>query len=188
MRIIAGDFKGRKLHTPIDRKIRPTADKVKEAIFSMIERDLPEAVVVDLFCGTGGLGLEALSRGAAKAYFGDRSKQSLGLAIQNAKCCGAESRSVFLLGDWKTVLARIREPADLILLDPPYETGILNACLDHIEQMGSLADGGVVVAEHPITKAKTSDTPDIAAGWSILKQKRYGDTGVTIYERQTEAK
>ena len=94
MRIIAGDFKGRRLFAPKDGKIRPTTDKVKESIFNMIAAYLGDAVVIDLFSGTGNLGLEAISRGAARCYFGDRSRESMELTRQNIAHCRQEDRAV----------------------------------------------------------------------------------------------
>ena len=101
MRIIAGDYKGRRLNAPADYKIRPTADKVKEALFSIIGDDIDEAVVCDLFSGTGNLGLEALSRGADKCYFVDNSAESIRLIKENIEMCRAEEYSVVIHGDFE---------------------------------------------------------------------------------------
>ncbi|MDD3169680.1 MAG: RsmD family RNA methyltransferase, partial [Eubacteriales bacterium] len=94
MRIIAGDFKGKRLFTPKDSKIRPTTDKVKESIFNMIAPYLEDAVAIDLFSGTGNLGLEAISRGAKRCYFGDKSRESMELTRQNIAHCRQEDRAV----------------------------------------------------------------------------------------------
>jgi 16S rRNA (guanine(966)-N(2))-methyltransferase RsmD len=120
MRVIAGAFKGRKLESPADRQVRPTTDKVKEAIFSMLQGVVPDAVCADLFTGCGALGLEALSRGAKRVYFCDLAKSSRSLARRNAAHCGvSEEEAVFLLGPWERALERIPEPVDLVFLDPP---------------------------------------------------------------------
>ena len=92
MRIIAGELKGRRLTAPKDESVRPTAEKVREAVFSMLQTYIPDAVVVDLFAGTGSLGLEALSRGARRAYFVDRDRTSIALVKANVGTCGVEDR------------------------------------------------------------------------------------------------
>ena len=120
MRIIAGDYKGRRLYTPEDRRIRPTADKVKEALFSIIGDDIDEAVVCDLFSGTGNLGLEALSRGADKCYFGDNSADSIRLIKENIEMCRAGEYSEVIHGDFKKTLSMINEKVNVFFLDPPY--------------------------------------------------------------------
>ena len=148
MRIIAGDFKGRRLFAPKDSRIRPTTDKVKESIFSMVAPYLEDAVVIDLFSGTGNLGLEALSRGAARCYFGDKSRESLELTRQNIAHCGAQDRSVPILGEYEYALRKIREQADLIFLDPPYKEGLMEDCIQMISELSLLSADGVIVAEH----------------------------------------
>ena len=107
MRISTGEFKGRKLETPDNNDIRPTSDKVKEAMFSILTNDVPGAVCCDLFAGTGNLGLEALSRGAELCYFCDSSRASIGIIHRNIEHCGATERSVVLTGDYKKTLKRI---------------------------------------------------------------------------------
>ncbi|MEL7655553.1 MAG: 16S rRNA (guanine(966)-N(2))-methyltransferase RsmD, partial [Bacillota bacterium] len=148
MRIIAGDFKGRRLFAPKDSKIRPTTDKVKESIFSMIAAYLEDAVVVDLFSGTGNLGLEALSRGASRCYFGDKSRESMELTKQNISYCRQEENSVAILGEFEYVLKKIPEKADIIFLDPPYKKGLINSCFEMISDLSLLSDEGIIVAEH----------------------------------------
>ena len=107
MRIVAGDFKGRKLETPMNNDIRPTSEKVKEGLFSSIAGNLYDAVCVDLFAGTGNLGLEALSRGASKCYFGDNSRASIEIVRRNVEHCKAEDWSVVYFGDYEKVLNKI---------------------------------------------------------------------------------
>ena len=127
MRIITGDFKGRRLEMPENYNIRPTTEKVQEAVFSIIAGNLEDAVCVDLFAGTGNLGLEALSRGAKKCYFGDNSRESLALIKRNIAMCRAEDRSRVMPGDFEKVLARLGEKdekIDIFFLDPPYREGL----------------------------------------------------------------
>ena len=104
MRIIAGEYKGRRITAPEDTSVRPTTGKVKEAIFAMLMNDIYDAVTVDLFAGTGNLGLEALSRGARKCYFGDNSRDSLRLIKENIAHCRAEDKSVVIAGSYEKVL------------------------------------------------------------------------------------
>lgn len=178
MRIIAGDYKGRKLITPTDRKVRPTTDKVKEAIFSMSVHYLEDSIVVDLFSGSGNLGLEALSRGAKHCYFCDISKESLALVRQNIAICKAESKSTVIWGDFNNALRKIKEKADIIILDPPYQSGILAACFDMIGKENLLNPGGIIIAEY----GKDIELPDQFGLLSRIKQKKYGTVNISIYE------
>jgi 16S rRNA (guanine(966)-N(2))-methyltransferase RsmD len=177
MRIIAGDFKGRRLFAPKDSRVRPTTDKVKESIFSMIAPYLEDAVVIDLFSGTGNLGLEALSRGSERCFFGDKSRESLELTRQNIAHCRAEDRSVTILGDYDYVLRKIPDKADLIFLDPPYGQGLIQECIAQIAKQSLLSDDGVIVAEHG-TKEQLEEE---IAGFMKIKEKVYGTITISIY-------
>lgn len=177
MRIIAGDFKGRRLFTPKDGRIRPTTDKVKESIFSMIAAYLEGAVVIDLFSGTGNLGLEAISRGAKRCYFGDKSRESLALTRQNIALCRQEDQAVTILGDFEYVLRKIPEKADLIFLDPPYKRGLIRECLHQIEASSLLSEEGIIVAEH----GAEDPLEDRLSGFTKIKEKTYGTISISIY-------
>lgn len=177
MRIVAGAFKGRRLETPVGRDIRPTAEKVKEAVFSMITPNLPEAVCVDLFAGTGNLGLEALSRGAAKCYFGDNSRTSIEIVRRNVAHCRAEALSVICFGDYEKVLRSIHEPVDVFFLDPPYREGLYTGVLALIRELGLLAEEGILVVEH----ATADPFPEELAGFMKQKDRRYGSMTISIY-------
>lgn len=177
MRIIAGDYKGRKLETPLDNKIRPTTDKVKEAIFSIIMPYLDDAICLDLFSGTGNLGLEALSRGANKCYFSDNSRASIKLIGQNIDKCKAQDYSMVLAGDYTKNLARIGEKLDIIFLDPPYEEGLYDNCFKLINEYHLLADEGIIVAEHN----SSENMPEELYGFSKLKERKYGTIIISIY-------
>ena len=182
MRIISGELKGRRLKAPVDYSVRPTSDKVKEAVFSMIAPYIPDSVVVDMFAGTGSLGLEAISRGALRAYFVDRDRASIALVRENVKMCRVEDRAVIFACDYITALSRINEKADIIFLDPPYDAGILNGCIEHIREKNILNIGGIVAAEH----SSGDNMPEMLAGFIKIKEKKYGKTGVTVYENQEE--
>ena len=177
MRIIAGFYKGRRLYTPNDRNIRPTTDKVKEAIFSMIAPNIEDAVAVDLFAGTGNLGLEALSRGAAHCYFGDNSRESINLIKQNIVYCNASNVSTIYAGDYAKVLEKIKQKADVIFLDPPYREGLMLDCLSKITELDLLAEDGIIIAEH----GAKEDLPEKIYGLVKQKEKKYGTITISIY-------
>lgn len=180
MRIITGDFKGRRLEMPENDSIRPTTEKVKEALFSIIAGNLYDAVCVDLFSGTGNLGLEALSRGAQKCYFSDNSRASIELTKRNIAMCRAEEWSVVVPGDYEKMLnylAAKGEKVDIFFVDPPYRKGLYDRCFELIEELDILADEGIIVAEHP--SADSFD--DEICGFVKLKEKSYGSIGITIY-------
>ena len=180
MRIIAGDFKGRKLETPIGYDIRPTTEKVKEAIFSILQNDLYDAVCCDLFSGTGNLGLEALSRGAKKCFFCDNSRDSINITKRNIKACKAEDISVILPGDFEKCLARIEslgEKADIFLLDPPYREGLYERCFELIREYDLLAEDGIILAEHE----RKDEFPDEMFGFKLIKERNYGSITLSIY-------
>ena len=177
LRIIAGDYKGRKLETPLDNRIRPTTDKVKEAIFSIIMASLDDAVCLDLFSGTGNLGLEALSRGASKCYFSDNSRASIKLIGQNIDKCNATEYSVVLAGDYTKNLARINEKLDIIFLDPPYEDGLYDNCFKLIDEYDLLNEDGIIVAEHN----SSEEMPDELYGFTKVKERKYGTIIISIY-------
>lgn len=177
MRIIAGDFKGRILTTPKGEHVRPTTDKVKEAVFSMIAMHLEDAVVLDLFAGSGNLGLEALSRGAKHCYFCDRSKESIGLIKKNIAICRVQEQSSVFISDGLKLLERMPEKVDIVFLDPPYENGMLQTCLLTISQQDLLREGGVIIAEH----GKEEILPDMAGRFVRIKEKKYGTIRLTLY-------
>lgn len=177
MRIIAGDLKGRRLTAPRDNSVRPTSDKVKEAIFSMLSGCYEDEVVVDVFAGTGNLGLEAISRGARYCYFGDKSKESLALIRENVKNCKVEDQSAVIWGDCHMVLKRIPEKAQVIFLDPPYQDGLMISCIEQIHELDLLSEDGYIVAEHSLSEK----LPETIGSFDKLKEKRYGKIAVSVY-------
>jgi 16S rRNA (guanine(966)-N(2))-methyltransferase RsmD len=182
LRIIAGVLKGRRLILPKDSKVRPTTDKVKEALFSMLAPYLQDSVVIDLFSGTGSLGLEAISRGAKQVFFGDKSRTSLALTKANIAHCNVLEQCVTLLGDWEYVLRRIKGPVDLIILDPPYKAGLLTDCIERISELSLIKEDGIIVAEHG-----TDVSLPVQIGQFILeKEKRYGTIVISLYALSTE--
>ena len=179
MRIIAGLLRGRKLISPKGTDVRPTSDKVKEAVFSMLLPYMDEDfVAMDVFTGSGNLGLEAISRGAKTVYFSDSSRESLKLAKENVKLCGVEDNAVLLLGDFKANIRRVHDKVKIFLVDPPYADGQIPEVLRAINDAGNLAEGGVVVCEH----AYKDHMPEELCGFHMVKDRRYGAIGVTMYE------
>lgn len=176
MRIIAGEYKGRKLETPENYDIRPTTDKVKEAMFSILAPDLPGSVCADIFAGTGNLGLEALSRGAAKCYFCDNSRTSVGIIKRNIAHCKAEGAIVYA-GDFTRSLERISEKVDIFFLDPPYEAELYEKAFRKIRELELLSEGGIIVAEH----GKHQDFPEEIEGFSKIKDRKYGHIILSLY-------
>ena len=179
MRIITGEYKGRRLEAPKTYDVRPTSDKVKEAIFDMlIPYYKDDFVCLDLFAGTGNLGLEALSRGASKCYFSDSSRESLKLIRTNIKICEAEEYSVILSGDFRNNINRVSDKVDVIFLDPPYASQFYLDALSEIKKAGILNEGGCIVCEH----SDRDPLPDEYEGFVKVKDRRYGNIGVSIYE------
>lgn len=177
MRIVAGEFKGRRIEMPVNNDIRPTSEKVKEALFSIITGNVPDAVCVDLFAGTGSLGLEAISRGASKCYFGDNSRSSIELVRRNVEYCRAEDRSVICFGSYEKVLNKISEPVDIFFLDPPYKKGLYEDCIQIISELELLSEEGIIVTEHDTR----DEFPEEIAGFIKLKERSYGSKTITIY-------
>ena len=179
MRVITGKARGIQLKTPQGMLTRPTADRVKEALFSIIRFDVANARVLDLFGGTGQLGIECLSRGAASAVFVDRRPDAAALTRENLKLCDLTDRSRVVAGDSMEFLKAAREKYDLIFLDPPYETELLETAIAHIARHDLLNVHGMMIAEHPVDKA----LPALSAPYRMGRTYRYGKIAVTIYHR-----
>ena len=182
MRIITGEYRGRRLESPAGYDVRPTSDKVKEAVFNIIMNEVWDATCVDLFAGTGNLGLEALSRGAKKCYFGDHSRESINLIKNNVKMCRAEDKSVIIAGDYSKILSRINEKVDIFFLDPPYKDGLYENCLEIIDSLDLLSEEGIIVAEHGVRDY----VPETVGSLEIIKERKYGKIMVTIYAKKSE--
>ena len=181
MRVIAGDYKGRKLQTPSDYSIRPTTDKVKEALFSVIQFDIEGRRVLDLFAGTGQLGIEALSRGAESAVFVERRKDALQAVRENLEACGFSDRARVVNGDAMSYL-KSGEKFDLIFLDPPYASGLLEQALEDIARFDICRRHGIIVAESAADKT----LPPLSSPYSIYREYRYGKIKLTVYHRNED--
>ena len=179
MRVITGKARGIQLKTPEGMQTRPTADRVKEALFSIINFDIPGAEVLDLFGGTGQLGIEALSRGAKSAVFVDHSEQACRLIRENLKRTKLEQQGRVVRGDYMDYLSRCRENYDIILLDPPYAEVFLENALKRITEIDILRSGGIIVAERPLEK----ELPWEFEGYTRSKDYKYGKILLTIYRK-----
>jgi len=185
MRIITGDFKGKKIEMPVGYDIRPTTEKVKEALFSIISSHVYDSVCCDLFSGTGNLGLEALSRGAEKCYFCDSSMDSINLIKRNIENCKAEEWSEILPGDFEKTLTRLYERGekiDVFFVDPPYKKGLYERCFELIREYELLNEDGIILAEH-----ETKDAfPEEIMGFRKVKDRTYGRICLSLYEASEE--
>ena len=179
MRVITGKARGVQLKTPDGMQTRPTADRVKEALFSIINFDIPGSDVLDLFGGTGQLGIEALSRGAKSAVFVDQSEQACRLIRENLKRTKLEQEASVIRGDYMDYLSRCREKYDIILLDPPYAEVFLENALKRITEIDILRSGGIIVAERPLEK----ELPWEFEGYTRSKDYKYGKILLTIYRK-----
>lgn len=178
MRVITGSLKGRRLESPKNDKVRPTSDKVKEAIFSMLFDEFYDMPVCDLFAGTGNLGIEALSRGASRCYFADSSRESLALVKRNIEYCNVGNKAILLAGDYAHALQRIREKVAVIFLDPPYEAGYMKKAIQIINSLDLLMPEGSIVAEH----SAFEKLDDMIGEYQKIKEKEYGKIVVSIYK------
>lgn len=150
MRIIAGKYKAKRLNSPKTDKTRPTLDRVKEALFSKINYDLPESIVLDLFSGSGALALESISRGAEKAYICDLSRDAIRIIKQNIEKTRTEDKTFLLNCDYKKALEKFKKDKikfDIIFLDPPYKTDFAEEATKIILESNILSDNGIIVLE-----------------------------------------
>lgn len=179
MRVITGKARGIPLKTPEGMLTRPTADRVKEALFSIINFDIPGAKVLDLFGGTGQLGIEALSRGADSAVFVDAREESCRLIRENLKRTRLEPQAKVIRSDYLDYLRRCREQYNIIFLDPPYAEVFLETAIKKITEIDILQSNGIIVAERPLGK----DLPWEFEGYTRSKDYKYGKVLLTIYRK-----
>ena len=179
MRVITGKARGIQLKTPEGMLTRPTADRVKEALFSIINFDIPGAKVLDLFGGTGQLGIEALSRGAESAVFVDQREDACKIIRENLKRTKLEGQGRVVRSDYLDYLSRCREKFDIILLDPPYAEVFLENALNCIAEIDILETGGIIIAERPLGKELSYEFE----GYTRSKDYKYGNTLLTLYRK-----
>ena len=179
MRIIAGTNKGRPLKTPKWSGLRPTSDKLRETLFNIVAARVPDSRVLDVFAGSGAIGLEALSRGASRVAFIEQDRRAAELIAENAVLCGVRDRCVIIRGAAERVLQQQidGDPFDLVILDPPYAFAasdeVIAAAARH------LAPSGLVILEH----AWRREVP-VAAGLRAIRTVRSGDSALTLFEAQ----
>ncbi len=181
MRITGGQAKGRLLASLRGWNIRPTSDRVREAIFNLIGQDATGFKVLDLFAGTGCLGLEALSRGASSALFIDSSIQSIRLIKKNLARCGYESLAFVWKKDLSKGLPRkhplLKEKFHLIFLDPPYEKNMIPPMLEELSRRDLFVSPSIAVAE----SFKTETLPEVLGQLRMISSRTYGETRISIY-------
>ena len=180
MRVITGTARGRVLKTLEGEDVRPTTDRVKEAIFSIIQFELEGRRVLDLFAGSGQLGIEALSRGAAYATFTDMSAESVDIVKQNLLATKLGVNAEVLRTEAVTFLKGNRKKYDIIFMDPPYSKGILQDTLPYAVR--NVNDGGVIICEHPYGE----EMQQTVGNFSVYRDYKYGKIGITVYRNGEE--
>lgn len=178
MRIISGSRRGHKLFEFEGNDIRPTTDRVKESIFNIISPFIVDADVLDLFCGSGALSLEALSRGANSAVCVDTDKRSIDLAKKNTSSVRFDDSVNFVNTDAMSYLNGIKSQFDVIFLDPPYNKGFIAPIIGKIVENNILSDDGIIMLE-----SDSTDEHSEFSGLKIYRQRKYGRTYVTIYQK-----
>ena len=179
MRVITGKARGVNLKTPEGLQTRPTTDRVKEAMFSIIHFDIPGAKVLDLFGGTGQLGIEALSRGADRAVFVDVGEKACALIRENLRRTKLDGQASVIRADYLEYLSRCREKFDIVLLDPPYAEVFLENAIKKLTEIDILQSGAIIVTERPLDK----ELPWEFSGFSRSKDYKYGRTLITLYRK-----
>lgn len=180
MRVITGSARGRKLKSLEGLETRPTADRVKEGIFNIIQFDLEGRRVLDLFAGTGQMGIEALSRGAASAVFIEQRRDAAALVRDNLKTTDLSDRGRVVCGDAMAYLGSAREKFDIIFIDPPYAAKLWDSALHTISRFDILANHGIIVCESPMEQ----EMPEMAPPYYLHRTYRYGRIKVTTYHRE----
>jgi 16S rRNA (guanine966-N2)-methyltransferase len=184
MRIVAGTARGRRLRAPKGRHVRPTADRVKEAVFSILEsRESSNGrAVLDLFAGAGTLGIEALSRGAAEAVFVEPAREASDAIHANLQAAGFEAEVLVLPADRAIKrLAAAGRRFDRVFIDPPYGEGWIARTLVALDAAGVVSEGGWIVAEH----GRGEETAPVIGRFVREIDRRYGDTHISIYRADT---
>lgn len=180
MRVITGSARGRRLTAPEGLDVRPTTDKVKEAVFSAVQFELEDAYVLDLFAGSGQMGIEALSRGAARAVFVDSSQRAVRCINENLRNTGFERASEVISRDSYDYIRHTNKSFDIIILDPPYRQGHVAALLPLAAK--KLSPGGYIICEYE----SDAQEPSAPEGLKLRKTYRYGKINVSIFYPEAE--
>lgn len=189
MRIITGSAKGKKLVSLEGDATRPTSERIKEAIFSSIQFDVEDRRVLDLFAGSGQMGLEALSRGAQKATFIDSSREAMEIVKQNARTTGFFDNSHFLVSDWRNYIRKAsgREQFDLVFVDPPYAMQCCADAANYLAERGLIIPGAIVALESGEEEINMDDKRLL--GYRVIKSTHYGKktfVNILFYEGREE--
>lgn len=177
MRVITGSARGMSLKTLEGETTRPTTEKVKEAVFSAIQFEIEGRRVLDLFAGSGQMGIEALSRGAESAVFVDSNKNAISIVKQNVERTGFADKSQIVQMDSMGFLNMNVRTYDVVFIDPPYSTGLLEKALERVTDY--VAEGGIVICEYPFK----DELPETVEGLSVYRSYKYSKTAVTIYRK-----
>ncbi len=180
MRVITGTARGKRLAELEGMETRPTTDRVKEGLFNAIQFDIEGRRVLDLFAGTGQLGIECLSRGAASCLFVDQRRDAVAVIRQNLKTTGLADLAQVVQGDSLRTLKSQRSPFHLIFLDPPYDTPLLETALNTIADIDMLSENGIIVCESPVQR----ELPELDAPYRKDRSYRYGKIKVTLYRKE----
>lgn len=178
MRVITGTARGMVLRTLEGNDVRPTTDKVKEAVFSAFQFEIEGRRILDLFAGSGQLGIEALSRGAESAVFVDADKNAVKIVKENLAKTKLDSRATVVQTDSIAFLAMTDRVFDLAFLDPPYEKGLLQKALSKIDNL--ISEGGAVICEHPFREELDENYGSLVK----TKEYKYSKTAVTVYRKE----
>jgi len=179
MRIIAGNLKGRKLSSIRGNTIRPTSDRMREALFNIVSDRIRGAVVLELFAGTGALGIEALSRGAESVVFIDKYKDALLTINKNIQTCKLEDKTKIINWDIAknlNCLAPYQSCFNIVFMDPPYNKNLIKPALQNIYKSSSLASQVLIVIEH----SQEEPIPENISGFNIFDQRKYGKSFVSF--------
>lgn len=179
MRIISGTSRGRRLVAPKNQSLRPTSDRVKESIFNILGEGVKGKMVLDLFAGTGNLGIEALSRGAKRTLFVEKGRQALRIIQRNLLQCGVERRSEIIPKDVNRAIGILRERGesfDVIFMDPPYQKGLIQKTLTKLSSYRIFHEDSILVIEHD----RREPLPETVEGWDLIRQRKIGDTLISF--------
>ena len=183
MRVIAGEFRGRKLTSLKGRKIRPTSDRIREALFSILSQKIDNALVLDLFAGTGAFGIEAISRGAAKSFFIDKSKEAIQVINKNIELLNIKERTEVILHDAGNLLSSktlLRQKFDVIFMDPPYNKGFISKTFKNVDLLKVMKDDSIIIAEHSIRENDLEKVAD----FDLYDKRTYGETLISFFRKK----
>ncbi len=186
LRVISGSRRGRKLLTVKGMRTRPTADRMRESLFNILSNRVIGSHILDLFAGTGALGIEALSRGATSAVFIDKEKEAFSIIGRNLEICRLEEQSKVMRWDIATNLKCLegKEPKfDMVFMDPPYDQGLAQKALANLYQSNSVTNGAIVVVEH----SPAEPVHENLFGFEMTDQRRYGRTCFSFFHVQLPA-